>query len=330
MTIQKYLLSSVARRPEGEGQGEPPAAPTQDNRSEGEKAFSFDPGEFFVPPAKEASGAGEGDEGKAPAEPSKDPAATGAASTAGAGSTPSSPKPEPAKEGEDPLAALRESVKSFLTKPATPAPEAQPQQPTTQPQATPAEPQPKGGEKAQYNWDLPTEVVEALGSDEPAQRRKALNGIVNGLANKLAEDFGKAMAVGIQEAERRATERVLQHLNAERQVQTVREDFYNTHQDLKALADRLPAFDKLIWETANQLAAQTGKKGWDPELREAVAATVKLQLGLVQAPAATTPQGNGNRQPRSPSFSAGGGGGPSSRPNGADGGNEFSDVLRTF
>jgi hypothetical protein len=49
MTIQKYLLSSVARRPEGEGQGEPPAAPTQDNRSEGEKAFSFDPGEFFVP-----------------------------------------------------------------------------------------------------------------------------------------------------------------------------------------------------------------------------------------------------------------------------------------
>lgn len=322
--LMKYLLSSVTRRPEGEGEGAP-AAPAEPDT--GEAAFKFDPSTFFVPPASEGSGADEGNgDGKAgEPEPSpKDPASSAASTEAG--STPSSPTPEPAKEGgEDPLAALRASVQAFLTKPATaPAEASQPKQPEA-PAAPKDTTKPEAG--AKYAFDVPAEIVDALGAEEPSTRRKAVNGLMTGLANRLAEDFGKAMAAMAQHVQQETLNAVMTHINTQQTVEGVRRDFYDAHKDLKQLVDNLPALDGVIWQVAKQIADATGKKGYDAEVREQTAATIKLQLGLVKpgAPPAPAAAGTGGRQPRPGQFSAGGSSG--GRPNGAADTNEFASVL---
>lgn len=330
--LMKYLLSNVARLPEGEG-GSDTSTQTTDTSApaaeSGEAAFKFDPETFFVPPAKEGSGE-DGGEGSATDDQSGAETKDGAqvASTK-APSTPTPPAPDPAKEGggDDPLAALRASVQAFLTKPATPA-EASPQpaKAASQPEPAKAGAETPAETKPRYDFTVPDEVVDALGAEEPAVRKRAVNALMSGLANKLAQDFGSALAAVAQHAEEQAVQKVMAQIQQEEGVRTVRQDFYDTHKDLKVLADNLPPFDGMVWQVAQQVVQATGKKGYDPEVRDQTAAIIKLQLGLVKPGETSTPApaANGGRQPRPGQFSAGG---SSSRPNGAAEGNEFMAVV---
>lgn len=313
--LKRYLLSSVARSPETEsGAPTPPPDESEPLGEEGmRETLAFDAMKFLTPPAKEGEGGGEAGE---PSEGGdKDPAAS-AASSAQAGSAPAADQSGDGKkegEGDDPMAALREAVKGFLDKkPATeqaakPAPAQEEQKPK----------QPAEGEFKGYDFSLPEEIVEALGSDEPAIRRKAVNGIVNGLANKLAKDFGTAMAEMAKQIRAEAVQAALGHIDSRTNEQKVRDDFYTAYPDLKELVDNLPALDGVIWSTAHQLSQATGQKNWTPQLRDQVGAAMRLQLKL-PAPAGVTaqPQGNGQRPPRKGTFSAGGGPSPGARPNG--------------
>jgi hypothetical protein len=336
--LKKYLLTNIARLPEGEtGAGTETSAPTTgapaagtetgSEASTGVEAFKFDPSTFFVPPANEGSGEGEGGaSGKSPAgtEPEDKGPAAGVASTS-PGPTPSTTTPEPAKtEGDDPLAALRASVQAFLTKPATPSGEASPQPSPAAPTTT--TPTPAKDEKPRYDFNVPDEVVEALGAEEPSLRKKAVNGLMTGLANKLAQDFGSAMAVMAEHVQKTTVEAVLAQINQQKTIEDVRKDFYDAHPDLKVLRDNLPPFDGMVWAVAQQVAQSTGKKGYDAEVRDQTAAILKLQLNLVKPGEATpkAPAAPGGRQPRPGQFSAGGSGG---RPNGSAEPNEFASVL---
>jgi hypothetical protein len=336
--LKKYLLTNIARLPEGEaGAGTETATPPAGadtgapagGESDGAAAFKFDPSTFFVPPAREGSGEGEGgDSGKpaSAAQPEDKGPAAGVASTS-PGPTPSTTTPEPAKtDGDDPLAALRASVQAFLTKPATPSGEASPQPSPAAPTTT--TPTPAKDEKPRYDFNVPDEVVEALGAEEPSLRKKAVNGLMTGLANKLAQDFGSAMAVMAEHVQKTTVEAVLAQINQQKTIEDVRKDFYDAHPDLKVLRDNLPPFDGMVWAVAQQVAQSTGKKGYDAEVRDQTAAILKLQLNLVK-PGETppAPKAPGGRQPRPGQFSAGGSGG---RPNGATEPNEFATVLGPF
>jgi hypothetical protein len=333
--LKKYLLTNIARLPEGEaGAGTDTATPPAGadtgapagGESDGAAAFKFDPSTFFVPPAKEGSGEGEGgDSGKpaSAAQPEDKGPAAGVASTS-PGPTPSTTTPEPAKtDGDDPLAALRASVQAFLTKPATPSGEASPQPSPAAPTTT--TPTPAKDEKPRYDFNVPDEVVEALGAEEPSLRKKAVNGLMTGLANKLAQDFGSAMAVMAEHVQKTTVEAVLAQINQQKTIEDVRKDFYDAHPDLKVLRDNLPPFDGMVWAVAQQVAQSTGKKGYDTEVRDQTAAILKLQLNLVKpSEAPPAPAAPGGRQPRPGQFSAGGSGG---RPNGSAEPNEFASVL---
>jgi hypothetical protein len=214
-------------------------------------------------------------------------------------------------------------VKGFLdSKPAAPQAE-QPAKP-----AEPAQPQaPKAAEEIKYDFQVPNEIVEAMGAEEPATRHKAVNALVNGLANKLAKDFGSAMAEMAKHVQAEAVKAALGQVDSRTSEQRVRDDFYSAHPDLKELADNLPAIDGVVWQTAQQIAQATGAKGWSKELRDQVGATLRLQLKLTPPPNGGAKPPAGGRQPRKPQFSAGSGP-ASARQNGAAEGNEFSDVLR--
>jgi hypothetical protein len=331
----KYLLSSVARAPEGQGQGgfETGNAPPDEGESQDalKAALAFDPSSFFVPKATEGSG----EEGDGSPKDTHAAGEGGGEPGAGAegGKPPASgaqPSPEPGKKEGDDLEALRASVADFLKKPAAAPAETKPvsEQPP-RPQETK-----EGGDKGEfkgYDFNLPSNVVEALGAEEPATRHQALNTIVNGLANRLAGDFGKAMAAMAQHVQAEAVKQALAQVKTQSSEDTVRSDFYNNAPDLKKLVDVMPAMDGAIWTTINAAAKATNVDSWTPEFRDKAANLIRLQLGL-PAPAAgqgapqNPPPNGGGKPPRKPSFNAGGGG-PSGRPaNGGDT-NEFAAVV---
>jgi hypothetical protein len=283
------------------------------------EVLAFDPFTVLKPPAQE--GAEGAEEGKAGDEDPKPPKVEGASPDPEA--KPPAPPPEAAKGEEDEGARLREAVAKLLgTQPAKP--EAQPPaQPPAKPEAPPKAP--AEGEFQGYNFQVPDEVIGAIGSDDPAVVRKGVNALVNGLANKLAKDFGGMMAEAAQAIQAKAVEAALGQVNAKTQEQQVREDFYGNFKDLKEVRDRLPAFDNLVWQTATQLAQTSGlKSGWTPEFRDQLGSVLRLQLGLASPNGAPAKPPGAKPTPRKPSFSAGGA--PSPRPAEA-GGNDFMSVL---
>lgn len=312
------------RRPEDESGSA--AQTSSDQSQEAIEAFKFDPSNFFVPPAKEGSGGDEGgDQGQqsssAVPDPGKDPA-DGAASPAG--SPPPPPPSEPAKkEGEDdPLAALRASVQELLSKPMA-APKAEEAPPAPRQEAPKPEAKP---EQAQYNFTVPSDLVEGLSAEEPSTRHRAVNSLVNGIANQLAKDFGSAMAAMAQEVQKRAVEAAVSHMEGRNSEKTVRQDFYDTFKDVKELVDQLPALDAVVWDTAQKVAAARGAKGWTPQLRDEVGTMLRLQLRLPAAASGGAPAPTGGAPaPRKAPYNAGGGGG--GRPNGRDDQNEFLAVV---
>lgn len=318
----KLLLAALPKSPEGEQGSAPPPPPDEGgdiSDSEIKEILAFDPFSVLKPPAQEGQeGDGEGKPAEAGAE--------GGDASPEPEAKPPAPKPaEAAEGGEDEGARLREAVAKLLgTQPAKPEAQ-QPAQPQ-QPQA-PAQPeQPKGdGEFQGYNFQVPDEVIGAIGSDDPAVVRKGVNALVNGLANKLAKDFGGMMAQAAQVIQQKAVEAALGQVNVKSQEQQVRDDFYGAFKDLKEVKDRLPAFDGLVWQTATQLMQASQTKGWTPEFRDQLGSVLRLQLGL----AAPSPNGKaapgGKPAPRKASFSAGGA--PPSRPADGAGGKDFMDVL---
>jgi len=318
--LKKYLLSSVARFPETEGAA-PPPPPDEGQR----ETLAFDPSTFFAPPATEGQDGGEGE------DPALDGggdagAAAGAASTAKAAPTSSEPDPALAKtegEGPDPLQSIRDAVAGFLEK--KPVAEQQAAQQTTPAKEPTEQPKQPATEDVKYEMSVPDEIVEALANEEPRVRKQALNALVNGISNKLAKDFGNAMAVMARHVQEQAVQAALGQVDNRTNEQKVRDDFYNNNADLKELVNNLPALDAVVWQTTQQIATATGAKGWSPQLRDQVAATLRLQLKLpTAAPAKAAPTAPA---PRKASFNAGGGGPSSGRPNGAADQNEFMSVL---
>lgn len=322
---KKLLLANVPRSPEGEQGARPEAPPPPPDEgdkdlSDGEirEILAFDPFSVLKPPAQE--GAEDAEEGKEPPAPAE----AGDASPKPP-ATPPAPAPEAAQGEEDEGARLREAVAKLLgTQPAKP--EAQQPAPAPTPEVKPAASQaPAEGEFQGYNFQVPDEVIGAIGSDDPAVVRKGVNALVNGLANKLAKDFGGMMAQAAQVIQQKAVEAALGQVNVKSQEQQVRDDFYGSFKDLKEVKDRLPAFDGLVWQTATQLMQASQTKGWTPEFRDQLGSVLRLQLGLAAPGSNGKAAPAGKPAPRKASFSAGGA--PPSRPADGAGGKDFMDVL---
>lgn len=322
----KLLETTILRSPEGET-GAEPAPPSMEEMRD---VMAFDP---FSPPAKSGAGGGEGEEGEG--KPAV--GAEGEAPTPEAGAAEAAPKPAPApspspqpdsakKEGEeDPLAELRATVQQFLTKKPEPPPAA-----VSQPQATPPAGTPKPGEaapeKARYNISVPDPVIEAISAEEPERRRAGINALVNGIMNKIVEDFSGALVALEDKLRKDVPSQVLEHVGAQQTVARIKSDFYEAWPDLKRAADAIPGMDDTIWSTIVRAGQTAGVNEWTPEFRDQIGQMIHLSLGIpVPQGKPAAPAVPGKPAPKAV-FSAGSGAG-GGRPNGAAAGNEFSDVL---
>jgi hypothetical protein len=313
MTMQRFL-EFILRRPE-DGTGADGGAPNTDALKE---VLAFDP---FTPPAKAAQDGGEGG-GQEGDEPPGEASAEGSAAQH-AEATPSSPQPGQAKpEGEDPLAALREQVAGFLSKAQAPPAE------TQKPQEPKAPAEPKGTdtkpEAAKYNFEVPDSIVDAMGSDEAPVRKAAVSAMVNALANKLAQDFGGALAALAKHVEEQIPARVLTQVDEKQQMDLVRKDLYENFPELKRLATSMPGMEQAMWGQIAAVGKQMGVRDWTPEFRDGVGKMLHLNLNI-PLPASGEPTKQASGKKRAP-FSAGSSAG--ARGNGAAAGNDFTEVLR--
>lgn len=301
----------ILRRPEGEGS---PPAPSMD---EFRNVLAFDP---FTPPAKEGSDGG-GEEAQTEKPPVQAEGGTPAAPP-----SPSAPPPTPESQATteaDPLADLRQQVQDFIAK-APQAPATAPAAPPPPPPQEPAKAE-TAPERPQYKLDVPDSIVEAFESEDRGTRKAAMAALINGVANKLLQDFGQALTGLREELSKKVPEQVLTQVDQRSAFERMKSDLYGSFPELGRVAKASPEMETAIWQQVHRIGTQMQVRDWTPEFRDGVGRLLHLQLGVPVA------QGQGQAPPakppkKQPPFSAGSSGG--GRPaNGVTPADDFASVL---
>lgn len=330
--LEKYLVSSALRRPDdgsaaadGGGVAETPSADAAPSFDAFRQVMAFDP---FTPPAEKGA---EGGEGEAPAEAGKEGAPAGAAPAQGASSASPEPPAGPAKgegEGGDPTTDLRAQVAAFLAKAQTPVPKPA-EQPVAQPQpqAKPAADPRSEPARPAYDFAIPDQIMDGLESEDKNIRRGAYKALTDGIANRLAQDFGGALQQLVQYIHQQVPQQVLNQVAQRQTFDGMKADLYGAFPELGRVAKQMPAVEQAIWGQIKAVGERMGITDWTQEFRDGVGRMLHLNLGIPLAgPQTAQPQPQAqSRKPRAGSFSAGGAATP--RSNGADTGNDFMSVL---
>lgn len=165
------------------------------------------------------------------------------------------------------------------------------QQPKPQ-QTQPAEEGPKA---PNFLYQLPTELVQMVYSEDPAQQARGLSLLVAGAAQLAYREATQAMESRFD----RYTPTVQEQIATQLRQYQVYSDFYGKYPELSA-----PQFRSVVQSTFAQMAQQ-GFQGWSADFRDKLATAVRARLGMPEssdAPQATTPKqpprafGNGQRQ----------------------------------
>lgn len=284
------------------------------NFDEIKQALEFDP---FASPAREGSGeqGSTTEAGTSPAEP---------ASTEGAAPqpTPSVAPPQPggSPTSDDDLRKLIADQRALIDRL-----QAQPALPEAKPEGeAPFQPV--------YTTDLPQELFQAMASDDPNIRYKAMDGLVKGVMNTIAYDTQRYVKAQIAQAVAEVTGSIPTRVQEVSSADAIKRDFFS---NFPALGN--PVLGQIVQNRlsswAQQEAARNGGRfEWNADFRNRAGQALHAELGipLQGQPQAAQPQPQQQpvqRQqpaPRRPSFSTGGNSGGS--PNGQSD-NPFADIL---
>lgn len=231
-------------------------------------------------------------------------------------STPKSPAPEP-KEGQDPrdelIAEMRRQLQELRGQ-SQPKPEATPK----------AEEDPDQSYARQAFWEkplIPPQVLQAMDSDDPAERAQAIQGIVAATVTKAVLEARKFTRETLAEFQQRVPEIATQTVDTRTEAQRIQTDFYGSYPMLNT-----PAFAPIVRQSmlaaAQEFAANGHQVTWGEDLKEAAADKIRAALGplgssIVRAdgakPQATPqpkPQASAPRAPARAPFMSGSGGRP--------------------
>jgi hypothetical protein len=206
-------------------------------------------------------------------------------------------------------------------------------------QAKPAEPAPEGQAppkaseefKQIYDLQIPNQILQALNGDDESTRGQAMNVIVSGVMNRLANDFAAQMQAMKAEILQHVQTAIPQYQQQARTAEEVKNDFYSTFPDLNkpALQDYIVTRMRTLAEAEQ---ATTGRPfQWTAEFRDRVGTLIHAETGIPRGqqglPPAAAPAAPAApvRQPAKAPFGSGGGNGAAS--GGSQPSNEFSDVL---
>lgn len=121
-----------------------------------------------------------------------------------------------------------------------------------------------------YNYNVPDEIMTALGSENPAHAKAAVAAIATGISRQTHQVVLGTVKQMLEQAILPAIASRIQESIAASEVYR---DFYSTHKDL---AD--PRYRPIIENVAKQMLKPG--VGWTPELRDAIANQAKALLNL--------------------------------------------------
>lgn len=131
----------------------------------------------------------------------------------------------------------------------------------------------------EYNFNIPDQIVAGIESNDPVERRQALNALISGASRVVHEQVLMNVQSLVQEVIPSLVQSMIQHRDV---AQRVYSDFYNTHKDLND-----PALYPLVQNVAQSMMTELGVYTWSPKLRDAIANRVRNVLrGVVAPPAA--------------------------------------------
>ncbi|GMQ92424.1 MAG: hypothetical protein BMS9Abin11_1753 [Gammaproteobacteria bacterium] len=151
------------------------------------------------------------------------------------------------------------------------------------PAAPPADPGASADAEPAFAFDIPDQLMELMGSEDPGERKQAVAALSRGIAR---ETYRAAMAQ-VSEAFKTMPGVVQAAINQQNSSRAVFEDFYGAHGDLNR-----PELRAVIMETAKGvMAEEAAKQGlqvnqmpWSEDLRDKVAKRAREVLGLKAPP----------------------------------------------
>lgn len=237
------------------------ATPTSQVETNVDKILAFDP---F---------AGNGNLPDDKVEVKKTPEVEGTPSSGadGANSKPATPTKEATPSPE--IVALQKQIETLQTKIA---PEAEVE--------TPVETD-VGGAIPEYNFDIPDQLLAAMASEDPKDKKIGTMMLVRGVAQGIHKTIMTTMAQDvIPRVIQGAVEATRAQIAQEKQMEMMRNDFYSNHKDLDK-----PELKPFISQTSLMLMKEQNATAWTPEFRDALANRVRGILQSVAGGAAKQP-----------------------------------------
>lgn len=180
-------------------------------------------------------------------------------------------------------------------------------------------------EEKPFAFNLPADLVEAIGAEDVATRGQALEVMTNGIANSVYKHIRDEIS---KEFSERVPVQIQRSMDARNEQEEVFNDFYGTFPQYKD-----PAIRGLIVNVASQVLRESGAQAWSPQIRDAVGARVAQVLSSTQ-PQQTVPQQTGEVAPPAtptptpqPPKQFGGNSRPSTVSSGDDFSKEIEDTL---
>ena len=156
-----------------------------------------------------------------------------------------------------------------------------------------AEPKKEGGEAKpdlpDYLVNVPDELLAGLGSEDPAERKQAVQYLIQGTAQLVHKTVAKIIDERVSGVSTSVPQMIQQAMVAQTQQKAIFDDFYGKYPELKN-----PVLNTIIKDTAKALQ-QEGYTEWNTNFRDALAKKVKETVaalgGTLPAKAEVKPNG---------------------------------------
>lgn len=320
------FFSTVFRRPEGEAGSEAPAGSPPASNEPSEKGVDysmFDLGDSFDPAPQGREGAKEPAAGDPPQPPAAGGEEEGKAPVVG--TEPSSeppapaPKTEAAPAGEDPKDALLKHLQAEVQR--LTGERQQPKEPEST--STPTDPD-EDFVKVYKNIPISDEILGAMASDDPNERRQVLAGLLGGVLTRAAKDARAFVREQVEALRTQVPTLATSTIETRSEAQRIGDDFFGAYPQYKPPGLQ-PAVSQAMQEVVQQQTAAGTFQGYTPAFREAVGQRLQALTGIPAQAAQqqqTTEPPAPVAQPKKTPFMAGGGGRAP-----IPAASEFADVL---
>lgn len=125
-----------------------------------------------------------------------------------------------------------------------------------------------------YNWPVPNEIAEAIGSENPSERGQALQNLLAVVASVVHRNVRQELGQKLDEFGQNLPQVVGQQMQTHRRDMDIAADFYGTYPLLNNTQIR-----GTVPQIAQQVMRAMGTSDWSPQVRDAVAKKVVQDLG---------------------------------------------------